>query len=662
VVAAVGGITLWISAGMWGWTYDDAFIIYRYARNFAAGLGMVYNPGEHYLGTSSAGYTLLLVGLHWLAPGVDFLDLGSLVSGLGLAASGVLMWGIGVQARTPLVGALAALLTVTNPLLVQMWGGEMHLLVPLVLGAILCYGQGRMVAAGVLVGLAILTRQDSVVLLPLLGAHTLWTQRRVPWRALLACGVVLLPWLLYSWAFFGSLLPGTLEAKIAQGQAGWPYFLSGAIQWLQMTVIPNPQTQPRLWGLVLALLALGGAGLGVAAVRRQPGMPWLLVLGWIILFAVGYTALRVAFYGWYAIPLGIGWSVLLAWGLGSAAQAVATVVHWGGRRWAAGSGPGRSAAGLVLGGAVLVFLAWPIAAWVRDFTEIQIATHRVSDLYQRAGEWIAAHGGPATSVAYLEVGEIGYYSQARVVDLLGLVTPGAAAQVPAHDYDWAVQRYAPEYYLANSRFEGTPQIEGMLAHLSHTGWFTAAYRPVMTMTDHRSGDPATYQMVIYQRQPGAALPPPLHAVLAQWHTQQPLPLKSDTAAEARPGQTFTMPAPNLSAVTLLIGKPNRAETGTLVFHLRRAAGDLTDLRRVAVPMATIPYQANAWLPIRFDPIPDSAGQHYMFTVEIVDAPPEQSPIYIWTATDDLLPGGGRLSGDQPAPGDLCLRVSVPDER
>src|SRR5689334_1767750 len=100
MIAAVVGITLYISAGMWGWTYDDAFIIYRYARNFAAGLGMVYNPGEPYLGTSSAGYTLLLAGLHWLAPEADFLTLGSIVSSVGLAASGLLMWGIGVQART----------------------------------------------------------------------------------------------------------------------------------------------------------------------------------------------------------------------------------------------------------------------------------------------------------------------------------------------------------------------------------------------------------------------------------------------------------------------------------------------------------------------------------------------------------------------------------
>jgi hypothetical protein len=319
------------------------------------------------------------------------------------------------------------------------------------------------------------------------------------------------------------------------------------------------------------------------------------------------------------------------------------------------------AARLVVAAGVLLLLGLPIARWMGDFVHVQIATHRVSDLYQRAGEWIGAHGGPNTSVAYLEVGEIGYYSQARVIDLLGLVTPGAAAQVPAHAYDWAVQRYAPEYYLANSRFEGTPQAEGPLAHLSHTAWFTAAYRPVLTMTDHRTGDPTPYQMVIFQRQPGAVLPPPLRTVLYQWHTQQPLPLMPKLPPAQFPGQTFTMPAPNLSAITLQIGKPDPSDQGTLVVHLRHTPEDPTDLRRVAIPMADIPYRANAWLPVRFDPIPDSVGQSYFVTLEIVGAPLDMRPIYIWTATDDLLPGGTRMAGTQPAPGDLCLRIAVPDE-
>ena len=277
------------------------------------------------------------------------------------------------------------------------------------------------------------------------------------------------------------------------------------------------------------------------------------MLGWIALFAAGYTALRVAFYGWYAIPLALGWAVLLAWGITTAGQVAGAILEWGGSRVrrqtgaasgnpAGRSGVPRAARWIVIGG-VVVLIGLPLAAWVRDFAATQIATHRVSDLYQRAGEWIGAHGGPATSVAYLEVGEVGYYSQARVIDLLGLVTPGAAAQVPAHDFDWAVQRYTPEYYLANSRFEGTPQVEGLLMHLSHTAWFTAAYSPVMTMTEQRSGDPATYQMVIYRRQPGAGLPPPLHAVLAQWHTQQPLPLQAGRPPPPGPARRSPCPPP-----------------------------------------------------------------------------------------------------------------------
>ena len=71
-----------------------------------------------------------------------------------------------------------------------------------------------------------------------------------------------------------------------------------------------------------------------------------------------------------------------------------------------------------------------------------------------------AHGGPATSVAYLEVGEVGYYSQARVIDLLGLVTPGAAAQVPAHDFDWAVQRYTPDITWRTAASRGPRKSRG----------------------------------------------------------------------------------------------------------------------------------------------------------------------------------------------------------
>src|SRR2546427_11263191 len=54
---------------------DDAYITFRYARNLAEGLGLVYNPGEWVLGTTAplwamllgGGYRLGLTALPWLA-------------------------------------------------------------------------------------------------------------------------------------------------------------------------------------------------------------------------------------------------------------------------------------------------------------------------------------------------------------------------------------------------------------------------------------------------------------------------------------------------------------------------------------------------------------------------------------------------------------------
>src|SRR5438874_2520767 len=54
-----------------GWLYfhytsDDAYISYRYARNLADGVGLVWNPGQHVEGYSNFSWVLTLAGLHKL--------------------------------------------------------------------------------------------------------------------------------------------------------------------------------------------------------------------------------------------------------------------------------------------------------------------------------------------------------------------------------------------------------------------------------------------------------------------------------------------------------------------------------------------------------------------------------------------------------------------
>ena len=49
-----------VAYGLWGFSYDDAFVTYRYADNLAAGRGLVFNPGEPVLGTTAPGWAVVL--------------------------------------------------------------------------------------------------------------------------------------------------------------------------------------------------------------------------------------------------------------------------------------------------------------------------------------------------------------------------------------------------------------------------------------------------------------------------------------------------------------------------------------------------------------------------------------------------------------------------
>ena len=656
VLAGIAALAFDIGRGMWGWSYDDAFIIYRYARNIVEGHGMVYNPGEYYLGTTSAGYTLLLAGLHFVLPRLDFPALGSLISAVCIGISGAALWGLGVQTRTPLAGLLAALITTATPLTVQSWGGEMPLLTALVMSAIYCYSRGAGTATGVLLSLAVLTRQDTVLLAGLVGLHYLYTRRRIPWRAGIAGVLVMLPWLAYSWATFGSPLPGTLEAKLVQGKAGWPLYLSGTLNWLETTI--SPDLLPRL--VVLALVAAGVITLAVLRLRRRPLDPWLLVVGWGVAFSAGYTVLRLPFYIWYTVPLGIGAGVLLAWGIAGIARLCAFLLARAVARSAgppaesANGRPGSPRLAAVVSLGVALLLAAPIAAQVRAYDTLWYTIPRGPDLYEQLGDWFAQHGGPQASVAFLEVGKLGYYSDAHIIDLLGLVTPGASAHVIANDWDWAIQHYQPDYYIAHGCFE--PQWH----NVSQEAWFQAAYTPALKMDEPSRCAPRTYPLVVYERKPGAVFPTPLRPLFAQTNTQQKIPIVPSDSPEHWAGQTFSVAQPQLSALALLVTKPNRVDTGNLVLHLKRSPQDPTDLRRVVLPLANVP-ASETWLTFRFAPLADSAGQSYFLSLELADLPRGPAPLTVWCATDDLYAGGSRYTGANPAPGDLAFRVLVPDK-
>ncbi len=103
-------IFIWLTV-MSEFRLDDSFITYRYARNMANGLGLVYNPGDAVLSTTAPLYAGLLAALSFVIH--DFNLLGNLIGTICIGLGG---WFIFL------------LLPRRMPTLRRFWGGLIYVL------------------------------------------------------------------------------------------------------------------------------------------------------------------------------------------------------------------------------------------------------------------------------------------------------------------------------------------------------------------------------------------------------------------------------------------------------------------------------------------------------------------------------------------------------
>ncbi len=419
--------------------YDDPYITYRYAQNIAQGNGFVYNIGEQTLSTTTPLYALLLAGIAWL--GIDVPLASNLIACVSLAAGGGVLWLFGRLWRTPMIGAAGALLYPTTVLLTNTVGSEMPLLLLLVLLGLFACATRRYSAMVLALALATLTRYDAVVAVAVAALavlvqegtlpavwHTrsLTPLRRLPWHAAAIYLAVLLPWLGFAAWYFGDPLPSTLAAKQQQAR------LPGTRDFPWAVYRTFMQYSWNSWAWFTAALCLPGA---LLLLRYRP---WLLLVGWSLLYGIAYTLLQVPGYFWYVAPLVVGVVVLIGGAVQGAADALVRL----------------KASPLlvsVAGGVLLLVLVWqvqyPMLAWAQANPDQRYPSYRA------VGEWFTANTPPDTQIALLETGIIGYYAMPRtIIDYPGLLRPAVAAQLqPEQRYAgaalWVMHQYQPDYMV-----------------------------------------------------------------------------------------------------------------------------------------------------------------------------------------------------------------------
>lgn len=207
-----------------------------------------------------------------------------------------------------------------------------------------------------------------------------------------------------------------------------------------------------------------------------------------LLHTLGYTLLKVPFYHWYSIPLLTVLMLASAFSIYFIISAPRFFKENLTRKWKmrlfnqeiiVSTAQFRDI-GLplkwtyrILSGLIFVLIFASLVGGIKAYTHAYRSfPFPKLVLYAKAGQWTAENTPSGSSIASLEVGYFGYHAQRKIIDLVGLVTPGVSEYIRARDFKWAVLAYAPDYYIYNSEFEG------LLKPTISQPWFKKIYKEI----------------------------------------------------------------------------------------------------------------------------------------------------------------------------------------
>lgn len=217
-----------------GWVADDAFISFRYARNWVNGAGLVFNPGERVEGYTNFLWVVLLSPFEALGMplGPVSVVLTSLCLVLTLLVTATLASRLShrtqgtpaSQRHFPIAAALLGLNYVFASFGTS--GLETMLGALLVLLAVERADRGAALASGSFAILATLTHPDHAIFYACLALAFWVPERRIRELAKFAAPffAVYVPYFAWRWSYYGDFFPNTYYAK----NADLYYFSQGA--------------------------------------------------------------------------------------------------------------------------------------------------------------------------------------------------------------------------------------------------------------------------------------------------------------------------------------------------------------------------------------------------------------------------------------------------
>lgn len=406
-------------------SFDDAFITYRYARNLAQGDGLVFNPGVQILGTTAAGWAVILsvcgfvLGSDTIPCVSGFLALAALIGSAWLIAGFVRA----TERRSDTFVPLSILLA-CNRWLIEILGHEEFAVTLLVLLGLGLIQQKKLAVSGIVWSIGIFIRPDTAVMGAAAGLEEWHRTRRFP-RALFIStvfGTILAALLVF--ALSGHILPSSLAVKKAEATNSLLTVGSGF--WHQ------------LWAWFWRTWGWGGP---LATIVAAAGLSWLLrnrlektlrIFIPAVAITIFYPVVGVPFAPWYLVyPV---FCILFG-------MAVFMARVFGTQGWV-----------VRVGVTIAVFISLlPQISWAIE--NRHTAPDPRKGHMEAAARWIDDHPDPEGSIAVVEVGFLGWACERPILDLMGLNSPGALQALMVQQVPRFFFAEGPAFFVFNTNFQ-----------------------------------------------------------------------------------------------------------------------------------------------------------------------------------------------------------------
>jgi hypothetical protein len=439
-------------------TIDDAFITFRYAQNLLSGQGLVFNPGEQVLGTTTPLYALLVAALALPLGGAHapFPQIALVLNALADAATCILLWRIGKRLGSERAGVITALLWAVAPYSVTftIGGLETSVVVFLLTLSVWAYLNDHLLLTALAAACALLTRPDALLLVAPLALDRLWRAVRSPrkpirWGEVMAFLLPLLAWGIFATLYYGSPLPHSVAAKLAvyrlhQGDS--------LIRLLQHYATPFMEAEwggPILIGIGLVLyplLFIIGARKGFKADSR--------VLAWALypwLYFLAFSLPNPLLFRWYLTPPLPPLFLFILLGL----ETLLLALFRSGKKNAPAPLPAWK--GAVITAVMLLPLVSSLSAWElhpdhgANRPAPRMAFIKLELLYGEVADYLKGLIPPGETLAAGDVGVLGYRTGARILDTVGLNSPVSLQYYPLPQADYVINYAVPSSLVLDQR-------------------------------------------------------------------------------------------------------------------------------------------------------------------------------------------------------------------